>query len=377
MRLLSLEVANYRNIAAAQLEPGRELTVICGNNGQGKTNLLEAIWLLTGGKSFRGGKDAELVRRGETFAVLEAVTQRTRQEDQEPDEPANVRITVGTPDAQRPGRYASVNGSPPKRAAGLAGSFPAVVFDPGHLSLVKGAPEGRRRFLDAALCQLYPGYLAAERRYLRVVAQKNALLKAYDITPGGDVLLETYNEALVTYGCEVMRRRAGYLDQLAPAAAANYRDISSGAEKLEIQYCPCCDPGSPEALAAKLREVKNTELRAGFCLTGPHREDLEILIDLEIKLDDQPARVFGSQGQQRSAVLSMKLAEASVAGEVLGEHPVMLLDDVLSELDDARQTYLLTRIEDKQTFVTTCDSAAFARTNGKLVFVDHGTVREG
>ena len=129
--------------------------------------------------------------------------------------------------------------------------------------------------------------------------------------------------------------------------------------------------GGREALAAKLREVKNTELRAGFCLTGPHREDLEILID------GQPGKIYGSQGQQRSAVLSMKLAEASVAGEVLGEHPVMLLDDVLSELDDARQTYLLTRIEDKQTFVTTCDSAAFARTNGKLVFVDHGTVREG
>lgn len=177
MRLLSLEVANYRNIAAAQLEPGRELTVICGNNGQGKTNLLEAIWLLTGGKSFRGGKDAELVRRGETFAVLEAVTQRTRQEDQEPDDPARVRITVGTPDAQRPGRYASVNGAPPKRAAGLAGSFPAVVFDPGHLSLVKGAPEGRRRFLDAALCQLYPGYLATYRRYVRALQQKNALLR--------------------------------------------------------------------------------------------------------------------------------------------------------------------------------------------------------
>ena len=138
MRLLSLEVTNYRNIASARLEPGRELTVICGNNGQGKTNLLEAIWLLTGGKSFRGGKDAELVRRGETFAVLEAVTQRTRQEDQEPDDPARVRITVGTPDAPRPGRYASVNGAAPKRAAGLAGSFPAVVFDPGHLSLVKG-----------------------------------------------------------------------------------------------------------------------------------------------------------------------------------------------------------------------------------------------
>ena len=143
MRLLSLEVQNYRNICAARLEPGRELTVICGNNGQGKTNLLEAIWLLTGGKSFRGGKDAELVRRGEAFAVLEADTQRDRPEGSEPAEPAHIRMTVGTPEAAKPGRYAAVNGAAPKRAAALAGSFPAVVFDPGHLSLVKGAPEMR------------------------------------------------------------------------------------------------------------------------------------------------------------------------------------------------------------------------------------------
>ena len=121
MRLLSLEVQNYRNICAARLEPGRELTVICGNNGQGKTNLLEAIWLLTGGKSFRGGKDAELVRRGEAFAVLEADTQRDRPEGCEPAEPAHIRMTVGTPEAAKPGRYAAVNGAAPKRAAALAG----------------------------------------------------------------------------------------------------------------------------------------------------------------------------------------------------------------------------------------------------------------
>ena len=307
MRLNRLTVTDYRNLSAAVLEPAPQLTVLCGANGQGKTNLLEAVWLLTGGKSFRGAKDAELIRRGADFAVLEAAFEAG-------DRPQEIRLTVGAKGTQRPGRTVRLNGADRGRAASIAGTFTAVAFDPNHLSLVKGGPEGRRHFLDAALCQLYPGYLAA---------------------------------------------------------AANYRDISSGAEKLEIQYCPCCDPGSPEALAAKLREVKNTELRAGFCLTGPHREDLEILID------GQPGKIYGSQGQQRSAVLSMKLAEASVAGEVLGEHPVMLLDDVLSELDDARQTYLLTRIEDKQTFVTTCDSAAFARTNGKLVFVDHGTVREG
>ena len=358
MRLSRLEVTDLRNIAHAVLEPSPELTVLCGANGQGKTNLLESIWLLTGGKSFRGAKDAELIRRETPFGVLEADFVAGDREQ-------TLRLTVGSQGTQRPGRTARLNGVDRGRAASIAGTFTAVVFDPNHLSLVKGGPEGRRRFIDSALCQLYPGYLAALRRYSRVVAQKNALLKAYDITPGADTVLETFNESLIRYGGDVMARRAEYLRQLAPVAAANYRDISRGAEVLEICYQPCCPLGS---LADKLEAMKNAELRAGFCLAGPHREDIEILID------GQPGRIYGSQGQQRSAVLSMKLAEASVAGEVLGEHPVMLLDDVLSELDEGRQAYLLTRIEDKQTFVTTCDSAAFARTNGKLFLVEGGKV---
>ena len=330
MRLLSLEVTNYRNIASARLEPGRELTVICGNNGQGKTNLLEAIWLLTGGKSFRGGKDAELVRRGETFAVLEAVTQRTRQEDQEPDDPARVRITVGTPDAPRPGRYASVNGAAPKRAAGLAGSFPAVVFDPGHLSLVKGAPEGRRRFLDAALCQLYPGYLATYRRYVRVLQQKNALLR-HSATgqerPYAEkrALLEVLNVELAAQGEVLQQRRRDYLALLGPLACANYQELSHGAERMSIRY-------------------------------------------------DQPARVFASQGQQRSVVLSLKMAEAAAAARITGEHPVLLLDDVLSELDEGRKQYLLTRMKEKQTFVTSCDDTAFLKTDGEVYRMNGGVL---
>ena len=364
MRLDHLKVEQFRNLESAELNPAPRLTVLCGANGQGKTNLLESIWLLTGAKSFRGAKDAELIRRDQPFAVIEANFEGGGRDQA-------MRLTVGSRQSERPGRRARLNGADRGRASAVAGTFTAVVFDPNHLSLVKAGPEGRRHFLDAALCQLFPGYLAALRRYARLTAQKNALLKAYDITPGGDVLLETYNEAMAQCGAEVMGRRAQYLDRLAPLAEANYRDISSGAEALGVRYMPCCEPGNPQALAARLREVRPQELRAGFCLTGPHREDLEILID------GQPGKIYGSQGQQRSAVLALKLAEASVAGEVLGEHPVMLLDDVLSELDDARQTYLLTRIEDKQTFVTTCDSAAFARTNGKLVFVEGGRVREG
>ena len=363
MRLDRLTVQEFRNLRAATLAPAPRLTVLCGPNGQGKTNLLESIWLLTGGKSFRGAKDAELIRRGQEFAVVEGAFEAGGR-------PQAMRLTVGSKESGRPGRRARLNGADRGRAASVAGTFTAVVFDPNHLSLVKGGPDGRRHFLDAALCQLYPGYLAALRRAARVTAQKNALLKAYDITPGGDVLLETYNEALAACGAEVMRRRAEYLDRLAPLAAANYRDISSGAEALALRYLPCCDP-TPEALAAKLRAVRAAELRAGFCLAGPHREDLEIL------LDGQPGKIYGSQGQQRSAVLSIKLAEAALAAEVTGEHPVMLLDDVLSELDPSRQEYLLTRVRCKQTIVTACDSSLFHKAAGVMLKMEGGRLSEG
>ena len=352
MRLLSLEVTNYRNIASASLTPGRELTVICGNNGQGKTNLLEAIWLLTGGKSFRGGKDAELVRRGEPFAVLEASTLRAQQEEQEPDEPNRVRLTVGTPDSQRPGRYASVNGAA------------------GHLSLVKGAPEGRRKFLDAALCQLYPGYLTVYRRYLRALQQKNALLRR---SPAGQerpyaekmALLEVLNTELAAQGEAIQQRRRAYLERLAPLACANYEELSHGAERMELRYAAQFEPGG---LAALLKARQNEEVRAGQSLCGPHREDLELL------LDGQPARVFASQGQQRSVVLSLKMAEAAAAAAITGEHPVLLLDDVLSELDDGRKQYLLTRMREKQTFVTSCDDTAFLKTDGEVYRMNGGVL---
>lgn len=370
MQLTHLELSNHRNIQHAVLEPDPHLTVICGPNGQGKTNLLESIWLLTGGKSFRGSKDIELIRRGEEFSVIEGSFLTT-------DSEKNIRLTVGTKTSQRPGRTARLNGSDQGRAASLAGNFQAVVFEPDLLSLVKGGPEGRRRFLDAALCQIYRPYLVALRRYMRLVAQKNALLKAYEITRDAHLVLEAYDQQLVQYGSQIMRHRLDFLNRLAPVATKNYREISHGAEELELRYLACTPPGeqqsvqvSEDALAARLHGVRQNELRAGYCLAGPHREDIEIL------LDGQPARIYGSQGQQRSAVLAMKLAEATIIGELFGEYPVMLLDDVLSELDDERQTYLLTRIGEHQTFVTTCDTAAFARTNGKIVTVAGGMVRE-
>lgn len=360
MRLVSLRAEHYRNIACAELTPGRALTVICGDNGQGKTNLLEAIWLLTGGRSFRGGKDAELIERGQPFAVLEAVARRGDGTEN------SVRLTVGGPESDKPGRRARVNGADRGRAASLAGSFPAVVFDPGHLSLVKGSPDGRRRFLDAALCQLYPGYLAAYRRYLRAMTQKNALLKKYAETPGAGGVLAALNAEMAQRGEELQQRRRVYLQALAPFAVANYESLSHGAETLALAYEENFAAGT---LAKQLEEGRAAEIRAGMCLYGPHREDMTIL------LDGQSARVYASQGQQRSAVLSLKMAEAACVREITGEAPVMLLDDVLSELDDSRKAYLLTCMEDKQTFVTSCDDAAFLRTDGEIYRMEGGVLR--
>src|SRR5699024_3892210 len=268
MRLASLNLENYRNIAAASLVPGPELTVICGNNGQGKTNLLEAVWLLTGGKSFRGGKDGELIRRGAEYAALEAATVEDSGKENE------IRLTVGAAGAGRPGRYAVRNGAPPRRASSLAGSFPAVVFDPGHLSLVTGPPDGRRRYLDAALCQLYPGYLTLYRRYGRILQQKNSLRRRCPVgqerplreKPG---LVQVLSVARAARGEESRARRRPYLGRRARGASENYREHSRGAERLETGYEAQFEPGR---LAACLAARRDEEVRAGQSLCGPHRE---------------------------------------------------------------------------------------------------------
>lgn len=360
MKLKHLCVENYRNIRQTQFSPGEELTVLCGENGQGKTNLLEAVWLLTGSKSFRNAKDIQLIREGQDFAVVEGDAECGGLEK-------NIRITISGEGCEKKGRKAKVNGVEYARAASIAGTFTAVVFDPGHLSLVKGSPEGRRRFLDAALCQLYPGYLSLFRTYTRLVVQKNALLKQYHTTFGASDLLDVFDEKMADAGQRVSEKRQAYLMLLTPLVRENYRDISQGREVLDIQYKPSYDASG---FAQKLRQTRARDIAAGFCTAGPHKEDFDIL------LNGKPAKLFASQGQQRSAVLSLKLAEAAAAQSITGQHPVMLLDDVLSELDDMRQSYLLSRMKHRQTIVTACDAGLFCKTDGKVLYVKQGDVSE-
>lgn len=358
MRLIEISVTDHRNIKTLTFAPGEGLNVICGENGQGKTNLLEAVWLLTGGKSFRRAKDAELIRAGQEFSILDGIVETELGEDK-------IFLTVGSKQSPRPGRTVKLNGVDMGRAAAIAGRFTAVVFDPGNLSLVKGSPDGRRRFLDTALCQLYPGYLAALRRYTRLVAQKNSLLKQWQYTANASIVCDAFDKDLALQGEEVSRRRRRYLQLLGPIASKNYEEISQGREQLRIAYAAAVEEGT---LAEAIRHRREQDIRAGFCTLGPHREDFSFL------LNDQPAKIFASQGQQRSCVLSLKLAEASVGKEITGQFPVMLLDDVLSELDASRQEYLLTRMQGRQTIVTACDSSLFHKTDGQMFRMQNGTI---
>lgn len=358
MTLKQMRVQNFRNISEAEFEPDPLLTVICGENGQGKTNLLESVWLLTGSKSFRGSKDLELVQNGGGIATVEGLAEIDGLEK-------TIRVQAFGPDQQKKGRFATVNEVDYKRASSLAGLFTAVVFEPGHLSLIKGGPDGRRRFLDAALCQLYPGFYGIIRRFSRALKQKNSLLKQIKERNSVEDLLNVFDEELASTGEEISRRRKEYILSAGPVAEQYYDDLSRGKEKLMIQYTPAAEP---DGLLELFHKKRITDIRAGFCTAGPHREDFETFID------KKSARIYGSQGQQRSAVLSLKLAEAQHAKRVTGIHPCMLLDDVLSELDDSRQSYLLGEMQGKQTFVTTCNQQYFAHTNGKIIQVKNGII---
>lgn len=360
MKIGRIQIQQYRNITQADFYPSDGLTVIAGKNGQGKTNLLEAIWCLTGAKSFRGAKDLELVQEGADFAAVAGDIQSAQKE-------SHVRVTIAGEGQTPKGRRASVNGVDYGRATNLAGTLLAVVFEPNHLSLIKGGPEGRRRFIDASMCQLYPSYLEILRRYTRLVKQKNSLLKQYYQTPNAEMMMDAFDDGLVTEGVQISARRAEYVHLLFDEVTHFYSDITSGTEQIILQYTPSM---TPENARGVLRDSRARDILAGFCTQGPHREDFYA------EINGRAAKSFASQGQQRSAVLSLKLAEAACAQRITGEAPVMLLDDVLSELDDTRQSYLLNRMKKNQTIVTACNAALFKEASGKVFRMVNGAAEE-
>jgi DNA replication and repair protein RecF len=339
--LEQLTLQDVRNYAALEFEPHAGLNVFVGANAQGKSNLLEAIAMLGTGRSFRTSRDREVIREGAQAAII-AGRAHTRAGSM------LLACTVAREAAKTRKRY-TVNGAS-VRYAGYLGRARVVTFVPHDLELIVGAPGRRRALLNAALSQERPSYYAALARYTTFLEQKSALLRV-----GGDVdpdLLSTYDEQLTATGSELMRARRDYVTSLAAEARRVYDEWSADGP-LEVAYAPNVDLGSglrdePEtAFANRLATVRPIELARRGIVVGPHRDDLAI------QLAGRALAAYGSQGQQRSAVLALKIAEYAVSTSRSGESPLLLLDDVLSELDGERQAAFLEAIAGvEQAFVT-------------------------
>ncbi len=357
MKLQHLEASGFRNLQQVKITPCDGMNVLYGDNAHGKTNLLEAIWLLTGGKSFRGTKDADLVAFGEDRAVV-------RGDFFAQGRPQNAQLHI---EARR---KATLNGIPQPAANRLTGHFCAVIFSPDHLSLIKDGPEGRRRFIDAACCQLRPLYMKVLAEYTRTLAQRNKLIKAMRSGEQreDDLLLDAFDERLSMSGAAVRRYRKEYCKALSPFATQIYDGLSNGREQLTLRYDVSDDA---KELCDRLKAARQTDMKTGSTTVGPHRDDIDVFIG------DKSARLFASQGQQRSAVLSLKLAEASLLADGYGEKPVILLDDVMSELDSSRQEYILNHIDGFQVFITCCDPSAITNLkDGRVFHIENGCVTD-
>lgn len=366
MRIDRLELEGFRNYGreAADFDP--RCSVICGENAQGKTNLLEAIVYLSRGRSPRARTDREMIGFQEETARLTArVCSRERE----------FRVQADLFRGRR--RRITVNQVPVKTNAALGDVYHTVLFQPEDLYLIREGAAARRRFLDTALCQLRPRYAAALVGYERAREQKTRILRDYDQRPGLLEALPEFNEQMIRLGAALIRYRHQFCLRLAEHAAACHRECSGGRENLELQYQTVSsveDPGAEvgaleDRLRRHMESHREAELSSRLCLSGPHKDDISVTID------GREAKQYASQGQTRTAALALKLAEREIYKNAAGEYPVLLLDDVLSELDPRRQEFVLNRIAGGQVFITCCEEDRLPNLlGGKVFHVEQGRI---
>ena len=366
MNVTRLNINNFRNIEHLEIEPDKGINIIFGENAQGKTNLIESIWLFSGFRSFRGSKDNDLIRFGQNFLRTEMSFYGGNR-----DQDAKLIISHQQ-------KKILLNSVPLTAASKLIGNFNCVVFAPSYLSLVKGNPSDRRKFIDSALCQFRPYYAKLLTDYNKVLIQRNTLLKELKHNRTNYEFLEIWNEELAQKASLIINERVKYLKMLTETSSGIYLGLSRNKENLSLSYMMKVSANRYENIDVdvdidRMREIlkqsENSDILYGTTNVGSHRDEINI------KIDDFSAKSFGSQGQQRSAALALKLGEAEILKEITGERPVALLDDVMSELDVHRQDYILNHIRDWQVFITCCEPSTVLRLyDGKTFEIKNGQV---
>ena len=332
MIIKSLALDNFRNYENLEMDFSPDLNILFGDNAQGKTNVLEALYVCGTTKSHKGSKDRELIRIGEEEAHIRMMVEREGLEH---------KIDMHLKKNKSKG--VAIDGVPIHRSGDLFGLVHIVFFSPEDLNMIKEGPGERRRFLDMELSQMDKVYLHHLSKYNKILLQRNNLLKQLSFENELIDTLSIWDEQLVNYGSYLIRERAKFIEELNSLIGGIHHKLTGGREEIHLIYEPNV---SAESFMEKLRKGRDKDLYQKTTLTGPQRDDISFIVN------DRDIRKFGSQGQQRTAALSLKLAEIELVKRVRKENPILLLDDVLSELDRNRQNYLMESIDGIQTVLT-------------------------
>lgn len=332
MIIKSLELSHFRNYESLDIQFDKGTNILYGDNAQGKTNILEAIYVSATTKSHKGSKDRDIISFGQEEAHIRTYLEK---------DDIDIKVDMHLRAARTKG--IAINGQKIKKASELLGILNVVFFSPEDLSIIKNGPAERRRFVDMELCQLDSFYLYNLNHYNKIVNQRNKLLKDLYLNPSLKETLNIWDSQLVSFGSKIIERRGLFIEQLNDILIKIHKNLSGGKEELLIRYEPDI---SIEEFEKKLKYNQERDIRLKQTTVGPHRDDFSFLVkNIDI-------RKFGSQGQQRTAALSLKLSEIELVKKMTKDTPVLLLDDVLSELDSSRQNYLLNSIGDIQTIIT-------------------------
>ena len=331
MNITKLKLENFRNYNSQEIEFNKGINVFYGDNAQGKTNILEAIFLCSMGKSFRTSKDKELIKLNSDFAKLNIEYEKSDRE-------GKIEYIISEK------KNISVNGVKIKKLSELLGNLNIVIFTPDDINILKGGPQNRRRFLDIMISQLRPNYMHILNLYIKTMEQRNNYLRQIKEEHKDENLLEIWDEKLAEYAIKIYEYRKEFIEKIIKKLDIIHKNITNGEEQIELEYVTECD--SKEKYLKLLKERRKLDIIKGFTTKGVHRDDFMIYIN------KKDIKIFGSQGQNRTAMLSLKLAELQVIYDEIGEYPILLLDDFMSELDKTRRKNFLENIEGTQVIIT-------------------------
>ena len=331
MWIKKIKIKNFRNYESEEINLEKNINIFYGQNAQGKTNIIESIFLCSLGKSFRTKKDKEMIKLNEQNALVEVEYEKS-------DRDGKIKIEIGNK------KNIYLNGIKIKKLSELLGNLNIVIFTPDDINILKGGPQNRRRFLDIMISQLRPNYMHILNLYIKTMEQRNNYLRQIKEEHKDENLLEIWDEKLAEYAIKIYEYRKEFIEKIIKKLDIIHKNITNGEEQIELEYVTECD--SKEKYLKLLKERRKLDIIKGFTTKGVHRDDFMIYIN------KKDIKIFGSQGQNRTAMLSLKLAELQVLYDEIGEYPILLLDDFMSELDKTRRKNFLENIEGTQVIIT-------------------------